>query len=164
LGVSEYTVPAQQDNDESTHLSLKNISLDNCSNPCLITLHIKQSKTDPFRQGVDIYLGATDIPICPITALVPYLAKRRAQPGPLFITNDQVYLTLAQFSETRHCLRPPTSKYNTHSFRIGAATTAAQVHIPDVHIKMLGRWRSDAYQQYIKTRADPTYKVLGLAT
>ena len=41
--------------------------------------------------------------------------------------------------------------YNTHSFRIGAATTARQVNIPDAIIKMLGRWKSDAYQSYIKT-------------
>ena len=28
--------------------------------------------------------------------------------------------------------------YNTHSFRIGAATSAIQANIPDVHIQMLG--------------------------
>ena len=48
-------------------------------------------------------------------------------------------------------LQVDTTQYNTHSFRIGAATAAAQAHIPEAHIKMLGRWRSDAYQQYIKT-------------
>ena len=41
--------------------------------------------------------------------------------------------------------------YNSHSFRIGAATTAMQAKIPETHIQMLGRWRSDAYQRYIKT-------------
>ena len=44
-----------------------------------------------------------------------------------------------------------TQCYNTHSFRIGAATTARQANIPDAIIKMLGRWKSDAYQSYIKT-------------
>ena len=155
LRVSEFTVPTQQDYNESTHLSLKDISVDNRSNPRLIKLRIKQSKTDPFRQGVDIYLGATDTPICPVSALMPYLTERGAQPGPLFITSDHLYLTRALFSKKvdtiLDILQVKTQQYNTHSFRIGAATTAALALIPDAHIKMLGRWRSDAYQRYIKT-------------
>lgn len=154
LRVSEFTVPNQGDYDESTHLSLNDISIDNRCNPRLVKVHIKQAKTDPFRQGVDIYLGATDNPICPVSGILPYLAVRGTQPGPLFITNDGKYLTRLLFS-TRidallESLHVDTSQYNTHSFRIGAATTAAQAHIPETHIKTLGRWRSDAYQRYIK--------------
>ena len=44
-----------------------------------------------------------------------------------------------------------TNCFNTHSFCIGAATSAAHAHIPDTYIKMLGRWQSDTYQCYIKT-------------
>jgi len=148
LRVSEFTVPTQQDYDESTHLSQKDISLDNRSNPRLIKLYIKQSKTNPFRQGVDIYLGATNTPICPVSALISYLAKRGAQTGPLFITADQGYLTRALFSKkvdtTLDLLQINFCQYSTHNFRIGAATTAAKVLIPDALIKMLGRLRSEA--------------------
>ena len=42
------------------------------------------------------------------------------------------------------------SKYAGHSFRIGAATTAAAVGIEDSTIKTLGRWESAAYQLYVK--------------
>ena len=38
-----------------------------------------------------------------------------------------------------------------HSFRSGAATTAAKQGISDATIKMLGCWKSNAYQLYIKT-------------
>jgi len=82
LRVSEFTVPTQHDFDESTHLSLSDISVDNRSNPRLVKVHIKQSKTDPFRQGTDIYLGATDNLICPVLALVPYLARRGSKSWP----------------------------------------------------------------------------------
>ena len=155
LRVSEFTVPTQGDYDELTHLSLKDISVDSRSNPRLIKVHIKQSKTDLFRQGVDIFLGATDSPICPVAGILPYLAVRGSQPGPLFITNDGKNLTRLLFSKRidalLESLQVDTTQYNTHSFRIGAATTAAQAHIPEAHIKMLGRWCSDAYQRYIKT-------------
>ena len=44
-----------------------------------------------------------------------------------------------------------SKRYSGHSFCIGAATTAAKQGISDASIKMLGRWRSSAYQVYIKT-------------
>ena len=40
--------------------------------------------------------------------------------------------------------------YNVRSFHIGAATSANQAGIPTLHIKVLGRWKSDAYQWYIR--------------
>ena len=41
--------------------------------------------------------------------------------------------------------------YTGHSFRSGAATTAVKKGLGDATIKMLGCWKSDAYQLYIKT-------------
>ena len=55
LCVSEFTVPAQEQYDHTTHLSFADISIDNQHSPQLIKVRIKQSKTDPFRQGADIY-------------------------------------------------------------------------------------------------------------
>ena len=36
--------------------------------------------------------------------------------------------------------------YSTHSFRIGAVPTAKEAGISDVHIKVLGKWKSSVYQ------------------
>ena len=44
--------------------------------------------------------------------------------------------------------------YTGHSFRIGAATTAASVCIPDNIIKTLDRWSSEAYRLYIRSSED----------
>lgn len=44
----------------------------------------------------------------------------------------------------------PASDFKSHSFRIGAATTAAMLGIPDDEIKVMGRWKSDTYLSYIR--------------
>jgi len=50
-----------------------------------------------------------------------------------------------------HELQLNCNQYNSHSFCIGTAATAAQANIPEAYMKMLGRWQSDAYQRYIET-------------
>ena len=52
------------------------------------------------------------------------------------------------------------SPYSGHSFRSGAATTAMEFGVGDATIKMLGRWKSSAYQVYMKTPRDRLARVL----
>ena len=53
----------------------------------------------------------------------------------------------------------PAKSYAGHSFRIGAATTAAQRGVQDSLIKTLGRWESSAYMTYIRTAPETLRKV-----
>ena len=68
--------------------------------------------------------------------------------------SDASYLTRDQFvREVRRLLTEAgieSSLYSGHSFPIGAATTAAQVGMEAALIQTFGRWKSSAYQLYIK--------------
>ena len=45
----------------------------------------------------------------------------------------------------------PQEQFAGHSFRIDAATAAAQAGLEDSTIMMLGRWNSAAFLRYIRT-------------
>ena len=146
-----FTVPSVHDYDPSAHLSYEDLSIDS---PSVIHLHIKQSKTDPFRKGVRLFLAKTGTDICPLRAILPYLVTRGSKSGPLFLTADGSPLTRQRFHNFLSTLLKiglPATHYDIHSFRIGAATSVKDAGISDTHVQMLGRWRSSAYQQYIRT-------------
>ena len=155
LRVGEMTAPSHQAYDPSTHLSFKDLALDNVKNPTIMELHLKASKTDPFRKGISIFIGRTNDDICPVAAMLAYIVTRGGDDGPLFRLKNGHPLTRGYFVSTvRAGLSSggiDHSKYSGHSFRIGAATTAARRGIPDSTIKILGRWESSAYQLYVKT-------------
>ena len=77
-----------------------------------------------------------------------------SQARPLFITADNHYLTQPLFRSKLHSLLAQiglsADQFNTHSFWIGAATTGDAAGLSEVQIKALGRWKSNAYQQYIR--------------
>ena len=154
LRTGEFTTPTTGAYDPDVHLNFSDIALDSHSDPSLLRLRIKQSKTDPFRQGVDIFLGRTGTSIRPVQAIVRYIAVRSQSPGPLFIRSDGSPLTrgflVSQMQAVLRSIGLDESKYNGHSFRIGAAATAAQMGLQDSLIQTLGRWRSDAYKTYLK--------------
>ena len=70
LRSSEFTVPAQDSHALSTSgfYTGPQVSYENHPGP------YKAIQDDPFRQGVNLYLGRTDMDICPVRALLPYLA------------------------------------------------------------------------------------------
>ena len=88
-----------------------------------------------------------------MAALLAYLAVRGGEDGPLFRFRDCRALTrevsVDKVRSALSILGYEASTYAGHSFRIGAATTAAEKGIEDSVIKMLGRWESSAYQLYV---------------
>ena len=88
-------------------------------------------------------------------AMASFLTARGSAPGPLFHFSDGRPLTRSRLVEQlHHSLKRAnisTTGYSDHSFRIGAATTAAARGLEDSTIRMLGRWESSAYHTYIRT-------------
>ena len=154
LRSGEMTVPSDSAYDPSVHLSYKDIAVDDPANPQTVSVFIKQSKTDPFRRGINLFLGRTSSDLCPVMALLNYLVVRGPSEGSLFMFSDGRLLTRQRLVEAvRRALGKAgldPSKYCGHSFCIGAATAAAERGMEDSVIKTLGRWRSLAYLEYIR--------------
>ena len=62
--------PVIQVSEFDTAASLRLEDID----PSFVQVRLKQSKTDPFRRGVFIYLGKTQMDLCPVVAILAYVA------------------------------------------------------------------------------------------
>ncbi|CAG2221253.1 unnamed protein product [Mytilus edulis] len=155
LRCGEFTVSKASQFDPHINLCIEDVVF----HSDLVVLKLKQSKTDPFRKGINIQLHKLGQLICPYTILLEYIQIRKEfsptnQTDPLFITIDKKPLERQYFIT---CIKKVldicgfnSSHYNGHSFRIGAATSAGKAKIEDHLIKTLGRWTSDSYIRYIR--------------
>ena len=153
----ELTLKANEQFDSTSHLSFEDVATDDRSKPTFVQLRLKTSKTDPFRNGANITVGATGDEICPVAALFSYLRLRGNTPGPLFQMANGLPLTRTCFvTRFREALEKAglhsteSHQYSGHSFRAGAASTAAAMGMEDSLIKTLGRWESSAYLIYLR--------------
>ena len=154
----EITIPNLTSFDQRHHLSWGDVAVDDTSNPSIIKVHLKRSKCDQLQRGVDVCLGRVGGDLCPVAAVMLYVSRRGPVPGCFFLFGDGSPLTKARFvGRIREALRVagvPAEGYSGHSFRIGAATTAALAGVEDSAIRMLGRWNSDAFRSYVHTPRD----------
>ncbi len=136
-------------------LSWGDVMADSTSDPKVVQVHIKYSKTDQLGTGVHIYLGKTGGTLCPVAGVMAYMVIRGNGDGPFFVFKDGSPLTNPKFTErVRDGLQRaglPYLNFAGHSFRIGAATAAAKAGIEDSTIQILGRWSSAAFLSYLCT-------------
>ena len=99
---------------------------------------------------MDVIVGKVASQLCPVKAVLDYLVVRGSGQGPLFQFKDKKSLTRVCFvSRVRKVLQRvgvDCKACSGHSFRSRAATTAAKAGVEDSVIKMLGRWKNNAYQ------------------
>ena len=118
----EATVPTQSAYDPTVHLSMADVQVDSTVAPSVVSVTLKASKTDPFREGVTIYMGRTHADVCPVGALLGYIAHRGLAPGPLFHFQDGKYLTrdllVREIRLALGSIGIDVSAYSGHSFRI----------------------------------------------
>ena len=146
--------------DPTTHLCLGDLTfMDNH-----VQLHLKASKTDPFRHGINIPLFKLNnsSKLCPFTSLQKYVSKRcklftlkNAPTDPLFLDESGNALSRATFlfhvKQVLQRLGLDSTRFQGHSFGICASSSACKARLEDHLIKTLGRWTSDCYRTYIHT-------------
>ncbi len=154
MRAGELTVPNDSSFDPTVHLAWGDVGVDDPASPTVLSVKLKASKTDPFRQGITLFIGRVSSDLCPVSAVLAYLLVRGSHAGPLFAYCDGRPLTRQRFvAAVRQALESAgvrAASYAGHSFRIGAATTAAARGMEDSTIKTLGRWKSLAYLEYVR--------------
>ena len=71
---------------DSSTIQTSDVAVDSHSAPSMVRVFLRKSKTDPFGKGVYIYLGRTNSRLCPVSAVLQFLAIRPPGEGPFSST------------------------------------------------------------------------------
>lgn len=120
-----------------------------------LNVTIQSSKSDQIGNSTILILPQNKCEsMCVARQFKVYLKFRPNIDGQLFCHLNHKKLTRFQFlAILRSALKfigLSSDEYNTHSFRIGGATTAAMLGKNDDEIKSMGRWKSDSFKRYIR--------------
>ncbi len=122
LRVSEYTSRTRTKASPSTLLR-NNLTLQAST----ITIRLHKSKTSQYRSPPPIFIAATNTNTCPVAALQQYLSA--SSRDLLFVFKDGTFLSPNLLSSTLKAALEVagynSTGYSSHSFRIGAATSAS---------------------------------------
>lgn len=150
LRVGEFTTTASNDSSHVLQVGDAQFSDDGSSLLVTITFY-KHSAQQPITLDIS---RATNPLLCPVRTLRTYLDTYGHTVGPLFQFMDGKPVPYAFFMKTLDALLSflglDRRLYRGHSFRIGAATTAAANGVSEIVIQKMGRWKSDAVKRYIR--------------
>ena len=132
--------------------------LSECGQVKMIKITIRKFKHNSDNRPFDILIARESSAVCcPVLSLIAYCELRGRQPGPLFCLPDMSPITTSMFNtELKRCLifcGLDTTRYKSHSFRIGAACYASEQGFSDSQIRKLGRWKSDAFKVYLRSES-----------
>ena len=128
LRAGEFTVSSLSVFGCASYFTPRDIMTYSHEKPTLVRLHLEQSKTDPFSRSADVYLGRSANDFCPVSSLLADTAVRGNRLGPRFIFSDSCPLSRVRLMQkvqwALSSARLDCSRFTSHSFRIGTATTA----------------------------------------
>ncbi|CAG2236810.1 unnamed protein product [Mytilus edulis] len=145
--------------DPDSNLCVSDI---NFVSECEVTVNLKATKTDIFRQGIIISLFKIEGVVCPYKLLSQLMSVRlnlNAKQNDSFLVEEtgkplsRNYF-ISKLKTILIALGYSDKDYSGHSFRSGAsgaATSAGSQGIEDSMIQTLGRWKSDCFKRYIRT-------------
>ena len=110
------------------------------------------------RKPSKLLVGSSPDPsLCPVTALLEYVAGRGSDHSELFqrvTKKGPAPLSPAWVNKKiRECVAAaglPPGRYSSHSFRAGRTTDLVAMNYDDATIRESGRWRSMAYLEYVR--------------
>lgn len=119
-----------------------------------VTIRVKRSKTDQLGKGSQIVIGFCEVTnLCPVRALWEFISLWGEALSFLFCHANGTPLTKDQFwmvsSKALDNVGLQGARFGTHSFCIGAVSTAAMGFSPAA-IQRVGHWRSRAFRPYIR--------------
>ncbi len=90
----ELTVPGF---NPDVHLTWQDVATDNTANPTIVKVRLKASKTDQLRQVCTLVVGRKGDKLCPVAAVLGFMAAVGRRQGPLFQYASGKPLTQASF-------------------------------------------------------------------
>ena len=126
-----------------------------------VDVYFASSKGDRYKKGVTVRLGKNiDTLLCPVKAIrwiqkgrrhlklrnLPDSRISEIQKG--VVIHRQTIINRLKRIAQAHGMDP--ARVSGHSVRIGAATQLMASGFDDTIIKLMGRWNSDCYMQYLR--------------
>lgn len=157
--VGEITVTSSRNPDHLRMLTLSSIRPVHSSAQALLeayTIHLRVSKTDPFRHEVDVHVCWPPA-VSAIANMLRQLPLHLRHPStPLFAFQNGMPLArsvlLAVTGHVLRCTGVDSSQYSGVSFRRGGATSLSCAGVSDRVVQLMGRWISSTYARYIETQ------------
>lgn len=144
-------------NYQSDHvLGLSSLKFVSNEKEVSLLVTVPYSKNDQYGNSASIRIPETKSSTCPVAHMRSFLAMRPQCKGPLFCHYSGAPLTRYQFSAILSKVinivgdKSVKGKFRSHSFRIGRASDLFDKGFSIDDIKIMGRWKSDAYKSYIR--------------
>ena len=145
-------------NDLRHTIGLENVNFEPIDGKRGVSIYLRSSKT--AKRPASIVIKAQDDPLCAVEAMSRYRKVRPKVGGPFFVNAEGVPETrdrvVRSFKACLSVVGYNPEEFNGHSFRIGRATDLAKDGYSSGQIKRTGRWRSDAFENYIRDSALPS--------